>query len=379
MFKAGGSNRRAIQRPEFRGTRRAFGWQGKGFARPEAEHLNMKTSVISRALIGVAAVGLLVGWRVASDGRRGPRGGLVTVQRTLMGTLWSVEVADGGAPEKARAAIERAYTELERIDALMSEWKPESPISQVDAAAGKTAVEVPAELREMIERSVRYSEETGGTFDITWRGMGKLWHFDDSFVPPSEEAIRKARRMVDYRRIRVEGNRIYLPAGMSIGLGGIAKGYAIDRAGAVLRAAGFENWFVDGGGDVLVSGTRFGEPWTVGIQDPRRPRGELIGVVRLSNAALASSGDYERYRIVNGVRYHHIIDPRTGRPASAAMASSVIAASAEQGVVIGKGVFILGPQAGLALAEREGVEALLIDPHERRYLTPGFRKALETE
>ncbi len=329
--------------------------------------------------MGVAAVGLLVGWRVSHDGRLPPRGNLLTVQRTLMGTLWSIEVADHGAPDQARTAVERAYTELDRIDALMSEWKPASPISQVDAAAGKSAVEVPPELRALIERSIRYTALTSGTFDITWRGMGNLWHFDDSFVPPTDEAIARARARVDSRRIRVDGNRIYLPAGMNIGLGGIAKGYAIDRAGAVLRQAGFDDWFVDGGGDVLVSGTRLGRPWVVGIQDPRRPRGELIGVVRLTNAALASSGDYERFRIVNGIRYHHIIDPRTGRPASASIAATVIAPTAEEGVVLGKGVFILGPEAGLALAARQGIDALLIDPQQRRFLTPGFRRVLETE
>ncbi len=337
-----------------------------------------ETSPWLRAAAGLGLVVLLVGWRIVGEHRGAAPEGLVKIQRTMMGTMWTIEAADRGEPDAARAAIESAYTELARIDALMSEWKPESPISQVDAAAGKHAVEVPAELRELIERSIRYSEITRGTFDITWRGMGGIWHFDDSFAPPSAAEVERARRSVDYRRIEISGNRICLPEGTNIGLGGIAKGYAIDRAGAVLRRAGFGDWFVDGGGDVLVAGTRNGAPWTVGIQDPRGERGEILGVVRLRDAALVSSGDYERYKIVNGVRYHHIIDPRTGWPAAAAMAVSVIAPTAERGVVLGKGVFILGPVDGMALAKSQGLEALLIDPAGHRHMTPGFERVFET-
>src|SRR5947209_9635505 len=148
----------------------------------------------------------------------------------MMGTIWNIEVVDHGRAREARAAIQRAYEELARIDALMSEWRPESPISQVDAAAGRHAVEVPQELRELLERSVRYSEHTQGAFDVTWRGMGRIWHFDDSFAVPSAIEVERARRHIDYRAIEIKGNYIYLPAGNNICLGGIAKGYAVDRA-----------------------------------------------------------------------------------------------------------------------------------------------------
>jgi thiamine biosynthesis lipoprotein len=296
-----------------------------------------------------------------------------------MGTVWNIEVADHGRPEEARVAIEKAYTELQRIDALMSEWKPDSPISQVNAAAGKSSVEVPVELREMLDRSIRYSSMTEGTFDVTWRGMGHIWHFDDSFQPPTRAAVEAARKNVDYRRIQIAGNRVFLPNGMSIGLGGIAKGYAVDRAAGVLKNDGFTDSLVDGGGDVLVSGTRLGEPWRLGIQDPRQPRGTIIGMMSLSDCALVSSGDYERFRIVGGARYHHIIDPRTGYPATAAIAVSVMSRTAEQGVVLGKGVFILGAQRGLELARQQGIEVLLIDREGKRHFTPGFAKNFVAE
>lgn len=310
-------------------------------------------------------------------------GRIVAVQRPLMGTTWNIEVVDHGRSDEARvaidarAAIDKAYAELERLDALMSEWKPQSPISQVNSAAGLHSVEVPAELRQMIERSNRYSVVTDGTFDITWHGTANIWHFDDSFKVPTRAAVEAARTKVNYRAIRIAGNRIFLPAGMSIGLGGIAKGYAVDRAAQVLARAGFIDSVVDGGGDVMLSGTRNGEPWRIGIQDPRQPRGTIIGMMRLSNCALVSSGDYERFRIVDGVRYHHIIDPRTGYPATASISVTVLSKTAEEGVVLGKGVFILGPERGMALAHQQGIEALLIDPQEKRYFTPGFARHFE--
>lgn len=335
-----------------------------------------------RTVLSLAFVGALIALRLASGtahiapGAGEPASsGLVKIQRSLMGTDWNIEVVDHGRSEQARQAIDAAYAELSRIEDMMSEWKPESPISQVDAAAGKHAVEVPAELREMIERSIHYSEITQGTFDITWRGMGNIWHFDDTFVVPSRAAVEKARKNIDYRAIQIQGNSIYLPAGTNIGLGGIAKGYAIDRAAAVLKRAGFTDSMVDGGGDVLVSGTKNGQPWHLGIQNPRAAHGEILGVTALSNMALATSGDYERFRMVNGVRYHHIIDPRTGWPATASISVTVMAKTAEQGVVLDKGVFMLGPEKGLALARSQGVEAMVVDPQQKQYFTDGFRKA----
>ena len=329
-------------------------------------------SLLLRTLFSLAIVGALLALRFAPLAARIDHGGLVRVQQTSMGTVWNIAVVDHGRPEEARRAISQAYTELERIEAMMSEWRPESPISQVDAAAGKHPVEVPEELRAMLQRSIRYSEKTQGTFDVTWRGVGNLWHFDDSFVPPTPAAVAAARRNIDYRAIQIKENSIYLPEGKNIGLGGIAKGYGVNRAVEVLVKAGFPDCLVDGGGDVRVSGTHDGQPWRLGIQNPRAEHGQLLGVVRVSNRALVTSGDYERFRIVDGVRYHHIIDPRTGWPATASTSVSVLSGDAEQGVVLGKAIFILGPEEGLALARAEGVEVLLIDPQGRQHATEGF-------
>jgi len=340
-----------------------------------------RSLVWRRTLVALAVVGLLIGLRFASVQARVEPSRTLKVQRPLMGTIWNIEVVDHGRPDDARKAIDEAYRELGRIDALMSEWKPDSPISRVNGAAGRRAVEVPGELRAMLERSKRYGEESDGTFDITWHGMAGVWHFDDAFVPPSQAAVDAARKNVDFRMIQIDGNKIFLPkAGMSIGLGGIAKGYAIDRASKVLSRAGFHDSLVDGGGDVLVSGTREdGGDWRLGIQNPRGERGEMLGLVRVSNRAVVTSGDYERFRIVNGVRYHHIIDPRTGYPANASISVTVIAETAERAVVLSKPIFILGPVKGLAFARAEGVETLIIDPQGKRHSTAGFRRGLEVE
>lgn len=338
----------------------------------------MERRLVWRTLLALAVVGGLITLRFVSVTRAVDREGTVSVQRPLMGTVWNIEVADHGRTDAARHAIDQAFSELQRIDALMSEWKPESPISQVNSAAGKHPVEVPEELRAIIERSNRYSEMSEGAFDITWHGMAKIWHFDETFTPPTQAAVKEAQRLVNFRAIRIEGNRVFLPKeGMSIGLGGIAKGYAVDQASKVLARAGFHDSLVDGGGDILVSGTRNGAAWQLGIQDPRQPRGTLLERVGLSNAALVSSGDYERFRIVNGVRYHHIIDARTGWPATAASSVSVISSSAEQGVVLAKVIFFFGPEKGLAVARSAGVEALLIDPQGKQFRTEGFPRNLE--
>ena len=359
-------------------------FQGKNRAIPRkaalARDLRVEfrmAAIWRRTFLLLAIAGTLLSIRLAPRERPAST---IRLSRPLMGTLWTIEVFDEARPAAARAAIDAAFAELARIDLLMSEWKAESPISQVNAAAGRQPVAVPAELRELIQRSIRYSEKTEGSFDITWRGMGAIWKFDDHFTPPTAQAVEAARRNVNYRAIQIDGDRVFLPkAGMSIGLGGIAKGYAVDRAFDALIRAGFANVMVDGGGDVRVAGTRNGVPWRLGIQHPRRERGRILGAVKPRNQALATSGDYERFRIVDGVRYHHIIDVRNGWPATAASSVSVLADTAEQGVVIAKGIFILGPEKGLALARTEGVEALLVDPAGRRFWTEGFRNVVEKD
>lgn len=337
----------------------------------------MDRRVLRFALLGAALATALLAWRLAT--RPAPEPMVLRVERPLMGTLWTFEVAGPAGTPGAARAIAAAIAEVERIEALMSEWREGSPLSALNRAAGGEAVETPAELRAILERGKAYGEKSGGAFDITWRGMGRIWRFDDGFRVPDRAEIDAARRRVDYRRVAIDGNRVRLQQpGMAIGLGGIAKGYGVDRACEVLKAAGFPNHLVAGAGDIRAGGTKHGEPWRVGVQDPRAERGVVLGRVLLTGGAISTSGDYERFRMVDGVRYHHLIDPRTGYPASKSRAVTVLAGSAEQADALATSIFVLGPDDGLALARREGVDALVIDPEGRRQQTEGFRRRFET-
>lgn len=295
-----------------------------------------------------------------------------------MGTVWSLQVLpEGQSRPTSEKALEAAFAEVERIERLMSEWRPDSPISAVNAAAGRDGVEVPTELVDIIRRGMHFGDLTGGAFDITWRGMGNLWHFDESFSPPTDEQIREARSHVDYRKIRIEGNRVSVPAGWAIGLGGIAKGYAIDQAAHKLSEAGFHDFLVNGGGDVLAVGRKGNRDWMVGVRDPRGGPQDLVARVR-ATAAVVTSGDYERYRIVDGVRYHHIIDPRTGRPASGCRSVTIVADQAELADVLATSVFVLGPRQGLELVSgMPHVETLIIDADGKYWMSDGFKKVAE--
>ncbi|MCS7023703.1 MAG: FAD:protein FMN transferase [Bryobacteraceae bacterium] len=330
---------------------------------------------MKRYFVAAAAVALIVFlylW-IRVDPRS--QGETVRASRQLMGSTWTLEVVHEGKPAKAAAAMDAAFGEVERIEKLMSEWRADSPISAVNAAAGKKPVLVPTELRELLERSIRYGEKSEGAFDITWRGMGRIWRFDEQFRLPTQQEVEKARKRVDYRLIQLEGDQVFLPVpDMAIGLGGIAAGYAVDRAAAVLQKAGFGNFLLDGSGDILVRGARRQRPWRVGIQHPRAERGVLVGSVTLSDEALATSGDYERFKIVDGVRYHHIIDPRTGWPARGAISVTVIAKSAEQADALSTAMFVLGPEKALQLAASEQVDLLLIDEQFQQHMTEGFRQ-----
>jgi thiamine biosynthesis lipoprotein len=275
--------------------------------------------------------------------------------------------------------MEQAFSDLAEVDALMSEWRDDSPVSAINAAAGKRLVDVPDEVRAIIKRAIVFGDLTGGAFDITWRALDPFWQFDENFRIPDSREVEEALALVDYQRIEIVGTQIGLPKpGMSLGLGGIAKGYAIDRAGAVLKANGYENYLVNGGGDVLTAGTRAGRPWRIGVRSPRGKRNELIARLSVAGAAVVTSGDYERFKIVDGVRFHHILDPRTGYPAQECRSVTVVAPTAEEADVLATAVFVLGPSKGLQLVSaRPGTEVFVIDRNGKFWMTSGFRPMAE--
>ena len=246
-----------------------------------------------------------------------------------MATTFVVELPDRpGAADTA----EEVFAIFRRIDAEMSEWKPTSPLSAVNRQAGGAAAAVPAELRALLHRGVEIGELTGGAFDVTWAALWGLWDFKAA-EPRVPEAAEIARRvaLIDYRQVEIDdaAGTVRLPrAGMKIGLGGIAKGYALERAAAVLDARGVGSYLLLAGGQVFARGRKGDRPWRVGIRDPRGGPDDSFASLDLTDASASTSGDYESYFMLDGVRYHHILDPRTGMPARGLESATVIAADA---------------------------------------------------
>ncbi len=277
---------------------------------------------------------------------------------------------------KARTALAAALAEIRRIEMVMSTWVPTSDVSKINAAAGVDAVAVSGETFDVIAKSLWISKLSEGTFDITFASMGKLWSFDEevSTLVPDKETIEKARKRIDYRLVKLDASaKTVSLAGATtrINLGGIAKGYAIDRASQVLRERGLTSFYCQAGGDLYVEGRKpDGNPWRVGIRDPRGLEGKYFAVLDVEDHAFSTAGDYERSFIHDGKRYHHIIDPRTGYPATASRSVTVWAKDALTADAIDNAVFILGPEKGLALVESlDGAGAVIVDSQNQVHIS----------
>ncbi len=298
----------------------------------------------------------------------------VVETRFQMGTLVRIAIAADDDPE-VRAAIDRAFAAIDAVIGIMSEWEPDSDVSRVNAAAGSEAVAVDPSLIGLIETAESISVASRGAFDLTWAALRGLWCFEPECAEvPDAGAVAEALRRVDYRRVEVDraAGTVLLPdAGMALGLGGIAKGYSIARAADVLRAAGLDDFVIDAGGDVYAAGTRFGEAWEVGIADPRGS--DLLGTIAVSDAVVVTSGDYERYFERDGIRYHHIIDVRTGMPARGLTQVTVLAEDPTVADALATAAFVLGASDGLALIDAwEGAEGFLVDEVGGHHRTAGW-------
>lgn len=279
----------------------------------------------------------------------------------LMGTRVSVELWHDDADE-GEALVERVLDEYRRIDSVMSTYRDDSAVSKLNRNAAAAPVRVSAELFELVERALELSEASGGAFDITYDSVGRLYDFRAEQRPDAAE-IDASLDAVDYRHVVLEEQArtiAFDDPGVRINLGGIAKGHAVERGAVLLAEAGVEHALLSAGGDTRVLGDRRGQPWVVGI---RHPRDEAAVVTRLPlvDEAISTSGDYERFFVADGERYHHILNPSTGRPTDALMSVTVIGADATLTDGLATTVFVLGPERGLDLVERhDGYEAVLI-------------------
>ncbi len=280
----------------------------------------------------------------------------------IMGTRITVELwADDQG--QAASAIEAVLDEMRHVDESMSTYKPTSELSHVNAVAADGPTPISAELFDLLTTARAYSELTEGAFDITYASVGYLYDFRRG-VHPNEGQISHALPAVDYRHVLLDGRARtvqFSRQGVRIDLGGIAKGYAVDRAIDVLTARGFSHAYVSAGGDSRIVGDRFGKPWMVGIRDPRREAGSVITRIPLVDAAISTSGDYERFFEEKGVRYHHIIDPRTGHSASKVRSATVIGPSATRTDGLSKTAFVLGPEKAMEIYNRiDDIDAVIV-------------------
>jgi thiamine biosynthesis lipoprotein len=261
---------------------------------------------------------------------------------------------------KAERAFAAGYDEVRRIEVLMTDWErpgePESDVVKINKAAGKEPVKVSAETFEVVQKSLEMSRRSGGAFDITFAAMKGLWKFDEDLekkLPPAEEIARR-RKLINWRDVVVDAKARTVKlrrAGMRLGLGGIAKGYAVDRCAAAMRGEGLQDFMVQAGGDLYIAGSKGPSNWMVGVRDPRGGPRDIIARMPIKDHAFSTAGDYERAFILDGKRYHHIIDPATGFPATASREVTIFAPTAFLADALDDAVFILGPKKGMALVE----------------------------
>ena len=289
-------------------------------------------------------------------------GGWMKREEAIMGTaicveLWSADRAEGAS------AIEAVMAEMHRIDRAMSPHKPDSELSRINREAATGPVPVSAEMAQLLSRADEFAQLSGGAFDITYAAVGRLYDYRQR-IRPTDAALATARAAVGYRHLefdlRARTVRFARP-GMCIDLGGFAKGHAVDNAATILARRGVRHAFVSAGGDSRVIGDRRGRPWTIGIRDPRRP-GEMAALLPLEDVSISTSGDYERYFDADGVRFHHVIDPATGKSPSTVHSVTILAQDGLTTEALSKAVFVLGVERGLRLIESQpGVDAVVVD------------------
>jgi len=292
---------------------------------------------------------------------------LVKKAQPALGTIVEITVADKDKPRPfLNAAIELAFAEIERVEHLLSRFNPESDISRINAYACLKPTEVSPETIRLIEESIKFSRITQGAFDITVCPLMQAWGFEEKYKrhPPDLEQIKEALDKVGYRNINIlkQEQSVFLaqPA-MSLDLGGIAKGYAVDKAIAVLRQEGIKNALVNAGGDIYALGVRGkNRKWRVAVQHPRKNQA-VLAMLELEDKAVATSGDYQKYIEISGRRYSHIINPESGNPCSEVPASvTVLAGDCLAADALATSIFVLGPKKGIDLVNRlENTEAIV--------------------
>jgi len=328
----------------------------------------------------VALLAALGASALAAPGDAAPAGSIRSETRPAFAALATVTLA--GVPEdRAAAAFDAAFAAFARVEWSMNEWRPGTPLATLNAAAGGRWTALPPDLCAALAYAKDAARRTGGRFDPTWAALDGVWRFDAAHAaPPAREDVAARCKLVDHRALHLrpvagggcEGR--LARAGMKVGLGGLAKGIALDEAARALRALGVGDFLLQAGGDLYAAGTRGGAPWRVAVRDPRAgPRDTVPGIsVEVRDAAFSTTGDYEHAYVAGGRRYHHVLDPRTCRPGTRSRAVSVLAPTAAAAEVLGKSLFLRGGEAALAEAAGAGARAIVVDADGRLHASPGL-------
>ncbi len=296
--------------------------------------------------------------------------------------------------DRAEMAIDKAFSEIEKIDKLVNFFSDKSEVSEINKNAGQKPVTVSHEIFDVLERAIYASEKTDGAFDVTIGPEISLWDFHNK-IKPENKAIKKRLPLVNYKALILnkEIPSVYLKKkGMLIDPGGMAKGYAADRAVEVMKKNGIKSGLVAIAGDIKTFGIKpDGKPWKIGIRNPRaippRPSllkggeggfsDEIMATIEMTDMAISTSGDYERYFIIEGKRYHHILNPKTGYPAEECRSVSIIAKDGSVTDPFSTGIFILGAEKGIKLLEEMGIDGIIVDKNGKIHTTPNLRGKLE--
>jgi len=291
----------------------------------------------------------------------------------IMGTAIQVELWSEDR-EQAEAAMAAVIAEMHRIDAAMSPHKATSELSRINREASARPVPLSEEMFGLLGRALHFSALSDGAFDITFASAGQLYDYRAG-VGPSDDTLAAAQALIGWRGLELQPatrSVRFARHGMRIDLGGFAKGHAVDNGVAILRRHGIAHGMVSAGGDSHVLGDRRGRPWTIGVRDPRRD-GEVVAVLPLEDVAISTSGDYERFFERDGVRHHHLIDPKTGRSACGVCSVTILADDGLTSEALSKCVFVMGRERGLRFIESQpGVDAVVVDAEGGLHYSSGL-------
>ena len=301
-----------------------------------------------------------------------------------MGTYVNVWFWTDRQADAAKAAQD-VFDEMKRLDGVMTNFTDTSEIGQINVHAGEHPVKVSDETIAVINRALDISRRSGGVFDISVGAFKGMWKFDEDMdgTLPDPADVEKRRKLVNWKDIVVDpkAKTVFLrKKGMAITLGGIAKGYAVDKCVEILKRDGFTDFMFQAGGDMYIAGKKGDAPWVVGIRDPRGNADSMFAIAPIHNHSFSTSGDYERGFVKDGVRYHHILDPRNGQPAHASRSVTIRAKDAFTADAWSKVMFIDGWREGEELIAREKLddfEVVWVDDKNEIHATPGIQKDMQ--